>query len=58
MVGDSRITDVYQGSSEILLQRLSQDDASQPTQQLSKLFSDFVLFLVILSTDNMLHTVL
>ena len=36
MVGDSRITDVYRGSSENLLQRLAQDNASQPDSQPAK----------------------
>ena len=34
MAGDSRITDVYRGSSETLLERLSQDNASQPAQHI------------------------
>ena len=36
MVGDSRITDVYRGSSKNLLQRLAQDNASQPDSQPAK----------------------
>ena len=34
LVGDSRITDVYRGSSEKLLQRMSLDNASQPAQHM------------------------
>ena len=36
MVGDSRIKDVYRGSSEKLLQRLAQDNASQPDSKPAK----------------------